>query len=148
MRKRIILIILVITILSITGCGSDTTRLENKIDQIVEKLDSQSQEKALQKQLDNANDQISDLQEQVDSDSSTNFINIKFWQDGKRYKVYDEEFQFYSDCFCSKRITDVIIKSSVIDELELSNDIKVYAVLSNKGIIYSPNYPSLEEIKE
>ena len=151
MRKRIMVMILVAMMLVMTtGCGSDTKKLENKIDSIAEKLDSQSREAELQKQLDEANKQISNLKQQIDSNSASGgFINIKFWQDAKKYKAYyDEEFQFYSDCFCSQPITDVVIISPIIDEVELSNEMKVYAVMSDKGIVYSTNWPELDEIEE
>ena len=148
MRKRIMVMILVAMMLAITGCGSDTKKLEEKIDNIAEKLDSQSQEAELQKQLDAANEEISNLQQQIDSNSSSSFINIKFWQDGKTYEAYDEELDFYSDCYCSVAINDVKIVSPIVDEVELSNDMTVYAVMSDKGIIYSSNYPELDEVEE
>ena len=150
MKQRIMIIILVAMMLAITGCGSDTKKLEEKIDNIAEKLDSQSKEAELQKKLDEANEQISNLKKQINSNSeSGGFIDIKFWQDGKKYKAYyDEEFQFYSDCFCSQPITDFVIISPIIDEVELSNEMQVYAVMSNKGIIYSTNWPELDEIEE
>lgn len=151
MKKRIILMILLASMTTIAGCGSDTERIENKVDRVLEALDSQSQDTELRKQLEAANNELTALKQQQknNSSSSSSFINIKFWQDGKTYREYDEEFNFYSDCFCSQELnTDVKIISPIVDEVELSNDMTVYATLSDSGIIYSTEYPDLEEITE
>lgn len=171
MKKRrnvTLLIVLATVIFLMTGCGSDTKKIENrldniekelnitelqeKLDSIESKIDSSNQEAKTetetQKKLQEANKTIEELQQQIDSNSSSSgYEQIKFWQDGKTYNSSKEDLQFYSDCFCSQPITEVKIISSIEDELELSNNLKVYAVLSDKGIIYCTEKPDLEVVE-
>lgn len=149
MKKRIIGIgVITMIMFLMTACGeASNKKLLEKIDSIETKLEEQEKQEELQKQLDKANAEISSLKQQLDGEDSSNYVAIKFWQDGKTYKPYDEEFKFYADQYCSKQITEVTIISPIYDEVELENEITVYAMLSNKGIIWSSDYPRLDEIE-
>ncbi len=171
MKKRrnvTLLIVLATVIFLMTGCGSDTKKIENrldniekelnttelqeKLDSIESKIDSSNQEAKTetetQKKLQEANKTIEELQQQIDSNSSSSgYEQIKFWQDGKVYTPRDD-IQFYSDCFCSQTISGVQIISPIEDEMTLSNNLTVYAVLSDKGIIYSTEKPRLREVEQ
>ena len=171
MKKRrnvTLLIVLATVIFLMTGCGTDTTKIENqldniekelnttelqeKLDSIESKIDSSNQEAKTetetQKKLQEANKTIEELQQQINNSSSgSGYEQIKFWQDGKVYKSRDD-IQFYSDCFCSQAISGVQIISPIEDEMTLSNNLKVFAVLSDKGIIYSTEKPRLREVEQ
>ena len=171
MKKRrnvTLLIVLATVIFLMTGCGTDTTKIENqldniekelnttelqeKLDSIESKIDSSNQEAKTetetQKKLQEANKTIEELQQQINSNSSSSgYEQIKVWQDGKVYKSRDD-IQFYSDCFCSQAISGVQIISPIEDEMTLSNNLKVFAVLSDKGIIYSTEKPRLREVEQ
>ena len=168
-RRNITLLITLVTVIFlVTGCGSDTKKIENRLDNIEQKLDTTEVQEKLdsieskidtanqdaetetetQKKLEEANKKIEELQQQINNSSSgSGYEQIKFWQDGKVYKPRDD-IQFYSDCFCSQAITGVKIISPIEDEMTLSNNLKVYAVLSDKGIIYSTEKPRLREVEQ
>ena len=146
--------------------GSDTKKIENRIDNNEQKLDSTEVQEKLdsieskidtanqdtdtetEQQLKEANKTIEELQQQINNSSSgSGYEQIKFWTDGKVYTPRDD-IQFYSDCFCSQAITGVKIISPIEDEMTLSNNLKVFAVLSDKGIIYSTEKPRLREVEQ
>ena len=165
-RNATLLIVLATAIFLMTGCGSDTEKIEKQLENIEQQLDSTEVQKKLdsieskldkanqntdteaKQQLEEANKTIEELQQQINNSSSgSGYEQIKFWQDGKVYKSRDD-IQFYSDCFCSQAISGVQIISPIEDEMTLSNNLKVFAVLSDKGIIYSTEKPRLREVEQ
>ena len=137
MKKRrnvTLLIVLATVIFLMTGCGTDTTKIENqldniekelnttelqeKLDSIESKIDSSNQEAKTetetQKKLQEANKTIEELQQQIDSNSSSSgYEQIKFWQDGKVYTPRDD-IQFYSDCFYGNRLKICVVISNIM----------------------------------
>lgn len=154
MKKRLLQLFLVTVItgttLSMSGCGNnDVKRLENKIDRISEQLEGESKEIELQNKLDEANSKIQSLEQQLQGNSSTNFIDIKFPEDGNKYKATNKKIRFYTDSSCTQEIQDeVIITSPIVDdEIKAPNGIGVCGVRSNDTVIFSVEYPYLEKIK-
>lgn len=148
MRKRILLIALLTMMpFMMVGCSSSTDKIEKRLEKIEESIDSQSKEQELKKQLETAENQVSALKQQLEGNTMSEYLSLKFYQDGKTRKPY-EEFKFFSDYYCTKELkTEIIIISPTIDELKLSNGMKVYASLSESGMVYCPEYPSFYDIE-
>ena len=174
MKKITTLLLLLFTILTLSGCGN-----KDKIDRLVKTAERESnraeQYKAdvdilktenleLQAEIDNLKIQLSekdttikDLSEQLESNDTTtqnlvkyevnysqssSYLAMKFWIDGSRYSTSDTIW--YSDCFCSNKITNsVTIVSPIVDKSELSNGYTVYSCMSSNGLVYTSSYPYL-----
>lgn len=79
--------------------------------------------------------------------SSKNYLRIKFWEDGKNYKITNEDMYFYKDSYLSKKVKNVTVVSPTISEDYLENGQTVYTVMTNKGLVFMSSYPSLTEVE-
>ena len=91
-------------------------------------------------------DEISDLKKQIadleaekagyQKNSITEYIQKKFYSDGKLYKVESEDFVFYSDTALETKVgNDVIIVSPVKSPDRFGNGVQVYTCLSEDGVV-------------
>lgn len=153
MRKRIITLLSVIILMTtLTSCGTSKSKLREQIQELKEENSSLEQKvDDLNEQLDIANLTISDYEQAQDSRGERLFIGTKFYSDGNYYKI-DDDITVYNDCFCSEKYDvgneDLKIVSQIIDDVELSNGITVYAVRSKDGIVWCSEYPRLEQISD
>lgn len=84
----------------------------------------------------------------VDPGDSSSYLSQKFRFDGFNYSA---DTSWYSDIYCKSEfeVSDVIIISPIVDKIEYNdgyNYYTVYACMSNKGLVYTINYPSLLKI--
>lgn len=131
---------------------AEVESLKQQTDEILaEKQDSeqlQNQNEELQAQLDNANAEISKLKKDTEKKERP-FTDIKFWKDGKTYTITREDFELFSDCFCSNKVKGKVkLVSPIVDVTKLSNGITVYTFMSEEGLVYGTSRPSLEEVTE
>lgn len=133
----------------VTELEAKVSTLEDEKTQLAEKLSTIENEKSqLEEKLSTIEDEKSQLEETSSSNSnSQNYLKIKFWADGKNYKITNEDMYFYKDSYLSKKVKNVIVVSPTISEDYLENGQTVYTVMSNKGLIFMSAFPNLEEIE-
>ena len=144
LKRSIFVMIFLIGVLGMTGCGSSKKELKAELQEI------RQEKQEIQSQLEDANDQIQQLEvenaqlKQSTGDSADQYLSAKFYQDGNYYQVLDSEFEFYSDKNCENSIgNDIRIISPVVDETQWKNGLMVCTVLSEQGYIYSVSWPDL-----
>lgn len=129
---------------------------ENSLNELSEKLsksesalaDAQSKTSTLEASLRESQSKVEELQQQLSSSSDQSFLSIKFWSDGYTYSANTENFTFYSDCFCSDAIgSNITLTSKITDEVKLSNGLRVYAFMSENGLVWSTKIPNLTKNK-
>lgn len=113
-----------------------------------EKSDLESQNSKLKKE----NFQLKEKNSKENTSSlsvsnSNNYLTIKFWEDGKNYKITNEDIRLYKDANLSKKVKNVIVVSPTISEDYLENGQTVYTVMSNKGLAFMSSYPDLVEVE-
>lgn len=85
---------------------------------------------------------------QSSTSKTLNYLAVKFWQDGKNYKVSETSEKLYKNPYLSKEVSkETIIVSPTIDELRLENGQTVYSIMSVNGLVYTSSYPNLTEIE-
>lgn len=126
-------------------------KLENTVDTLKkEKLDLEEENSRLKKENKEVKEEKLELETSIKNSSSSNssYLSIKFWQDGKNYKISDTELKLYKDSVLSKEVSDsVTVVSPTISEDRLENGQTVYSVMSNKGLVFMSSYPSLSVIE-
>ena len=109
----------------------------------------------LQKQVSELEDQNNSLKEKVseltaantEKTSPMNYLKIKFWNDGKNYKLSDDNLRVYKNQYLSKEFSDTFtVVSPTISEDVLENGQTVFSFMTTKGIAYTSFYPNLEEL--
>ena len=133
--------------------GGKTLQKENaeqeELQEEVERLTQEAEEEDT-----DAQDEISDLKKQIAdlkaekasyrSNSTAEYIQKKFYSDGKLYTVESEDFVFYSDATLETKLgNDVIIVSPAKSHDEFGNGVEVYTCLSEDGFVYSTQEPDL-----
>ena len=141
MKRFLILFFCVILVLSLSACGNDD---ENTVQELQSQIETLEQEKAsLEREVDS-------LKKMDVSDNS--LLSRVLWGDSADYYVDDEEFNFYSDCYCSNKIETPVESLRFYNptalRFELDNGNMVYFTLSNEGIVYSVNMPRFSEIEK
>lgn len=140
----------------------DTTIVEKdqKIEDLEKKLSSETSNSdkvtELEAKVSTLEDEKSQLEEKLSTiedeksqseETSQNYLKIKFWQDGKNYKIANEDIRLYKDANLSKKVKNVIVVSPTISEDYLENGQTVYTVMSNKGLAFMSSYPDLVEVE-
>ena len=126
---------------------------QEELQEEVERLTQEAEEEDT-----DAQDEISDLKKQIadlkaekagyQKNSTTEYIQKKFYSDGYLYKVEDEDFVFYADSSLETKLgNDVIIVSPVKSPDRFGNGVKVYTCLSEDGFVYSTEEPNLVPIE-
>lgn len=120
---------------------SDATQMEELQEQLDEK---DSTIKQLEKRLSSTN---------VDYNSETDdILDIMFWKKPSSYVASDENFAFYSKCYCqkSKKIKEnLTFFTDKSFEIELSNGVTVWLSMSiEQGPVWSTSYPVFQELEE
>ena len=81
--------------------------------------------------------------------STSNYLKIKYWSDGKNYTLSDEEQKIYKDSFLSEKISSKrVFVSSTISEERLENGQTVYSAMTSEGLVYSSEYINLSQLEE
>lgn len=160
--KRVGIIFVVFMTLMLVGCSSgentelanlrnDVSRLTSENDELRNQLTSSSEEE-VSSTLET--EEVSSEPEAItESESNSDMveediISIFFWSDGCTYKPSEETFQLYWDCFCSNKVGDsTLIISPQIMEVKLENGNTAFAMLSDKGIVWSVKRPYLQKIE-
>ena len=79
--------------------------------------------------------------------STSNYLKIKYWFDGKNYTLSDEEQKIYKDSFLSEKISSKrVFVSSTISEERLENGQTVYSAMTSEGLVYSNSYINLTQL--
>lgn len=133
--------------------GGQTLQKENaeqkELQEEVERLTQEAEEEDTDVQDENSDlkKQIADLKAEKASyrnNSTAEYIQKKFYSDGKLYTVESEDFVFYSDATLETKLgNDVIIVSPAKSHDEFGNGVEVYTCLSEDGFVYSTQEPDL-----
>ncbi len=111
-----------------------------------EKSDLERQNSKLEKE--NSELREKSFEENTSSSSvSNNYLAIKFWEDGKNYKITNEDLHIYKDANLLKKVKNVIVVSPTISEDHLENGQTIYTVMSSKGLAFMSSYPNLSEVE-
>lgn len=79
-----------------------------------------------------------------DNNLNEEFIATLFWSDGNTYTYNSNKYKFYTDCYCSNPMNDITtLSSSIIIEVDMSNQLTVYALMSENGLVFTAKKPSL-----
>lgn len=175
MKKLSILLITVVAMLGMVGCGKHRSTAEVAITQNLNEREKQisSQYEEINQKLDNIqetvsskdeldrleteNTQLKETIEELQNEESSNdgenayqkYIDIKFPKDGNVYVCTSEEAVFYSDEFCSKKIKTPQFSSEEIDYTYASNGLGIYCLRTTKNtIVYTTESVSLENKNE
>lgn len=156
---------------TIYSLNSDISNKDEKIslleeevsqkDELLSSLDSEASTiVSLQSEISKKDEEIKDLKQKlkdasptviiysVDPGDSSSYLSQKFRFDGFNYSA---DTSWYSDISCKSEfeVSDVIIISPIVDKIEYIdgyNYYTVYSCMSNKGLVYTINYPSLLKI--
>lgn len=117
---------------------------ESQVNQLIE------ENRELKKDLENAREQLSPLEVEnetlnkyLDEDVQAQYIEATFPQDGNSYRA-DEDFEFYTDPQCTKRVEgQPIIVSPEVDEKTPDGEDAYCVCLSTEGLIFSTSWPEL-----
>ena len=161
MRKKIFLVaMLIILVVSCTGCGRKVSevvvdqsynenikKVSNQLEEINGKLDSQGDITLLQEQNAMLQNEVDHLKKQIDGTEDINYqkyVDIKFPVDGNIYVCTDEDATFYSDEYCSVKITTPQFCSPEVDQGYAINGITIYMLRTTYNeIVYTTYDPSL-----
>lgn len=81
--------------------------------------------------------------------STSNYLKIKYWTDGKNYILSNEEQKLYKDPYLSKKVSSKrIFVSSTVSEESLENGQTVYSAMTSEGLVYSSEYINLSQLEE
>lgn len=156
MKKIITILLLTLMVFSLTGCGNKKTKeLKKQVNQLTnENASLKAENEELRLQLSEANTKVSTLSQimsGVNTDQSKNFICFVFPTDGILRKAHDG-LQWYKSPYCSPDdiiTAETFIVSPKVVEIPLFDSFHPYACMNSHGeIVYSPDYPSLSEVKK
>ena len=152
MGNKIVLVVIltVITLLNLVSCvtSQDTSQAEAQISELNTQLDEVQKElKSTKNSLDDSNENLDKANKRLESLESNEFLNTIFWSDGNQYYVRNDNFTWYSDCFCSQKISEeVILNSPCVYSITLSNGNIAYVAINTKSeIVWSTKRPSLHK---
>lgn len=125
-------------------------QLQEEVDTL--NAEETEEENALQDEIASLKEQIAELEAEkaaAESGNTTEYLQKKFYSDGKLYHVESEDWVFYSDISLETEMgNDVIIVSPVKSQDWLKNGVQVYTCLSTEGFVYSTEQPNLTPIEE
>ena len=125
-------------------------QLQEEVDTL--NAEETEEENALQDEIASLKEQIAELEAEkaaAESGNTTEYLQKKFYSDGKLYHVESEDWVFYSDISLETELgNDVIIVSPVKSQDWLKNGVQVYTCLSTEGFVYSTEQPNLTPIEE
>lgn len=143
---RLAVITFVIVLL---GCNvSKNQKIKDQkaiIHQYEEEYITSTEEIDAESNLEDANKRIAELEQQISSGVEDNtYINIKFPSDGNYYKEAYDEVQFYSDPYCTVKLSNVRFMSPNIDNSQAENGLSIYCLRMDNGeICYCTESPYL-----
>lgn len=129
----------------------DLQELKQKISSLQDELNTEKEKtSSLKKKL---KQQKATKKEETKStaalSSTSNYLKIKYWTDGKNYILSNEEQKIYKDSFLSDRISNKrVFVSSTISEERLENGQTVYSAMTSEGLVYSSEYINLSQLEE
>ena len=131
---------------------TESETLEEKVEQVATESETLEKElESVQTELENTKKELEKTKTQLENirtENSQYFVDTVFWSDGNTYRETNG-VELYWNYGCDEEVEEELqfISPVVVWDLEMKNGIYVYAVRSNKGVVYSVFEPCLEVLE-